>query len=116
MTSLQKNTDHSVNALDQTVTKKSPTGGLARAMLLLDEISQHGPLRFAQIQERVQLPKATLHRALTELQTERLVQFDERSLTYQSGFRVLEIANHVWSRSDLRTLARDQLELSLIHI
>ncbi len=110
MTSLQKKTEQPAETAGQAATKKGPTGGLARAMLLLDEISQHGPLRFAQIQERLQLPKATLHRALTELQTERLVQFDERSLTYQAGFRVLEIANHVWSRSDLRTLARDQLE------
>lgn len=87
-----------------------PSGSLARALKLLDEIAQHGPLRFAQIQERSQLPKATLHRALNELQNERLLQFDEHSLTYRAGFRVLELANQVWSRSDLRTLARDQLE------
>ncbi|MEM7256689.1 MAG: IclR family transcriptional regulator [Pseudomonadota bacterium] len=111
MAGLSKNTKPSNAGVEDTAqTRRGPTGSLARAMTLLDDIAQHGPLRFAQIQERSQLPKATLHRALNELQNERLVQFDERSLTYQAGFRVLELANHVWSRSDLRTLARDQLE------
>ncbi len=111
MAGLTKNTHTtSAEAEESPQTRRGPTGSLARAMALLDEIARHGPLRFAQIQERSQLPKATLHRALTELQNERLVQFDERSLTYMAGFRVLELANNVWSRSDLRTLARDQLE------
>ena len=113
MTSLQKKSSQSEadeSGNNRSVAKKASTGGLARTVMLLEEISQHGPLRFAQIQERLQLPKATLHRALNELQTERLVQFDERSHTYHAGFRILEIANHVWSRSDLRVLARDQLE------
>ena len=77
---------------------------------MLEEIAAHGPLRFAELQDRLSLPKASLNRALTDLQLERMIVFDERSLTYRSGFRVLEIANQIWSRSDLRSIARDQLE------
>lgn len=90
--------------------KTAPSSGFARTIRLLEEIARNGPLRFAELQERLSLPKATLNRALTDLQLERMVLFDERSLTYSSGYRVLEIANQIWSRSDLRTLARDQLE------
>ncbi len=79
-------------------------------MRLLEEITAHGPLRFAQLQERLNLPKASLNRALTDLQLERMIVFNELSMTYSAGFRVLEFANQIWSRSDLRTLARDQLE------
>jgi DNA-binding IclR family transcriptional regulator len=90
--------------------KSTASGGFARSIRLLDEIVSHGPLRFAELQERLSVPKASLHRALHDLQAERLVQFDDRSLTYSAGYRVLELANRVWARSDLRTLASDQLE------
>lgn len=90
--------------------KATASSGFTRAISLLEEISRHGPLRFAELQERLSLPKATLNRALNDLQVERMISFDERSMTYSSGYRVLEIANQIWSRSDLRTLARDQLE------
>ncbi|MFK7860400.1 MAG: IclR family transcriptional regulator [Granulosicoccus sp.] len=83
--------------------------GLARAIRLLDLIVAEGPLRFAQIEELSEIPKASLHRLLNELADERLVQFDERVLTWSAGYRVLEMANSIWTRSDIRVLARDQL-------
>jgi DNA-binding IclR family transcriptional regulator len=111
MAEIPKQTNSTAQPKNEASThRRGPAGSLARAMALIDDIASHGPLRFAQIQERSQLPKATLHRTLNEMQNERLVLFDERSLTYQAGFRILEVANHVWSRSDLRSLARDQLE------
>lgn len=85
-------------------------GGFARTVRLLEDISAAGPFRFAELEERLQMPKASLHRALNDLLSERLIQFDDRSLTYSAGYRILEIANQVWSRSDLRALAHDQLE------
>ncbi|MBX2886854.1 MAG: IclR family transcriptional regulator [Granulosicoccus sp.] len=89
---------------------KARLGGFSRAIRLLDEITAYGPLRFAELEERLKLPKATLHRALNDLILERLITFDERSLNYSAGFRILELANQVWARSDIRSLARDQLE------
>ncbi len=83
--------------------------GLGRAVRLLDLIVAKGPLRFAQIEELAGIPKATLHRLLNELAEERLVQFDERVLTWSAGYRILEMANRIWTRSDIRVLARDQL-------
>jgi len=85
------------------------TSGLGRAIMLLDLIVAEGPLRFAQIEEIAGIPKATLHRLLNELAEERLVQFDERVLTWSAGYRILEMANRIWTRSDIRVLARDQL-------
>jgi len=90
--------------------KTSATGAFARGIAVLDEIVAHGPLRFAELEEALSVPKASLHRALNDLILERLIQFDDHTLTYSSGFRILELANHVWSRSDIRSLARDQLE------
>ncbi len=97
-------------AADAEQSGKAKLGGFSRAIRLLDEITAHGPLRFAELEDRLQLPKATLHRALNDLIIERLIQFDDRSLNYSAGFRVLELANQIWERSDIRSLARDQLE------
>lgn len=84
-------------------------GGVVRAIRLLDLIISEGPLRFAQLEELSGLPKATLHRLLNELAEERLIQLDDRSLTWSFGYRILEMANKIWTRSDIRVLARDQL-------
>lgn len=88
---------------------KRQASGVVRAIRLLDLLVGEGPLRFAEIEERSGLPKATLHRMLNELIDERFVLVDERALTYSAGYRILEMANRVWTRSDMRMLARDQL-------
>lgn len=88
---------------------KRQASGVVRAIRLLDLLVGEGPLRFAEIEERSGLPKATLHRMLNELIDERFVLLDKRALTYSAGYRILEMANRVWTRSDIRVLARDQL-------
>lgn len=84
-------------------------GAVLRAVRLLDVVVAEGPLRFAQLEDFSGYPKSTLHRLLNELAEERLVQFDERSSTWAAGYRILEMANRIWTRSDIRVLARDQL-------
>ena len=84
-------------------------GALLRAVRLLDIVVTEGPLRFSELEEISGYPKATLHRLLNELAEERLVQFNERSSTWSAGYRILEMANRIWTRSDIRVLARDQL-------
>ena len=61
---------------------------LGRAVRLLELIAESGPYRFCEIQEHTGLPKATLHRLLSELADERLVNFDEKTNLYRAGFRV----------------------------
>lgn len=89
--------------------KKRQVGGVVKAIRLLDLLVAEGPLRFAELEERTGIPKATLHRTLGELIDERFVIHDERLLTYNAGYRILEMANRVWTRSDIRMLSRDQL-------
>ena len=82
----------------------------ARSIRLLDIITNGSTFRFSELQVQTGYPKASLHRALAELIDERLVVFDEHAGTYRAGFRLLEWANRIWSRNDLRHLARDALE------
>ncbi|MFT5893920.1 MAG: DNA-binding IclR family transcriptional regulator [bacterium] len=101
----------SADSLTQSLTgsARRQSTGVARAIHLLDLVVAEGPLRFAELEELSGIPKATLHRLLNELAEERLILLDERSLTWASGYRILEMANCIWTRSDIRVLARDQL-------
>lgn len=94
---------------DEGAGRRASSGGIGRALRLLDLVVNEGPLRFSQLLELTDIPKATLHRLLNELADERMVQLDERSMTWSSGYRILEMANRIWTRSDIRVLARDQL-------
>jgi len=87
----------------------SSTTSLGRAMCLIDHIVAEGPVRFAQLEELTDIPKGSLHRLLNELADQRLIQYDERLLAWSAGYRILEMANRIWTRSDIRVLARDQL-------
>ena len=107
----QKSMTSSDKAMSDT-RKSAPrrqSGGIARAIQLLDLIVSDGPCRFAELEEKSGLPKASLHRLLNELHEQRLVQLDERLMTWAAGYRILELANRIWTRSDIRILARDQL-------
>ena len=66
-------------------------------------------MRFAELEELSQIPKATLHRLINELAQDRMVQYDTRAMSWSAGYRVLEMANRILTRSDIRMLTRDQL-------
>lgn len=65
-------------------------GRLERAVEVLEafQVDDHG-LRFAQLQDRTGMPKATLHRLLTELVRLRLLEL--RSGNYSLGGRLFEL-------------------------
>ncbi len=95
------------------VKKKSPSdsGSFHRAIRVLDAIAlSDESMRFADIEKVLQFPKATLNRLLSQLQEERLVQFDERTQSYTTGFKLMELARQSWDRMDIRRLAHDKLE------
>lgn len=84
---------------------------LHKAMALLTLIAQgDAPLRFSELERRTEVPKATLHRLLSALTSERLIHFDERSRTYRPGLRLLELAHRTWESLDLRSVAADDVD------
>lgn len=85
---------------------KVENSGLTRGLNIVSVIAESKtPLRFADLQSSLELPKATLHRLLSSLQLEGMVRFDESSQTYRVGYRLLELANMAWKQSDVRDLA-----------
>lgn len=95
---------------------KVENSGLTRGLVVLSAIADSKiPMRFAELQSALDVPKATLHRILGSLQLEGMIRFDEASQTYQVGYRLLELANMAWRKSDVRELAHP-LMLDLVEV
>jgi DNA-binding IclR family transcriptional regulator len=85
------------------------TGTLGKLMALLDVVAlSDSPMRFTDILARSNQPRGTLHRQLTHLTEEGLLEID-RDGRYHPGIRLLHLASHSWSRNQFRTLAEPHL-------
>ena len=90
--------------------QKNGGSSLDKALSLLQEVCKAStPLRFAEIVEKAQLPKATVHRILLSLVSKGLLRFDSSTQSYHPGYGLLELAHNAWSRMDVRDVAADQI-------
>lgn len=93
--------------------KKSALAGTAvlqKAFDLLDHIGEEpGLLDSADLARRTGMPRATLYRILAALQARGLVRTDPGRQTYSLGFHLIELAQNVWSSSDLVSVAAGEL-------
>lgn len=90
---------------------KSGGSSLSKALMVLKEVCcAQDPMRFADLVERSELPKATAHRILNTLVDEGLVRLEDHSQLYHPGYGLLELAHKAWSSMDIRDLAADQMK------
>ncbi|MBD9371227.1 IclR family transcriptional regulator [Rhizobium sp. ARZ01] len=88
----------------------SNTGTLGKAIAVLELVAlADRPLRFTEILERVGQPRGTLHRQLSHLVEEGLLDL-KADHCYEPGLRLLKLASNAWMRSDLRRLAAPHLQ------
>lgn len=88
---------------------KTDTGTLGKAIALLDTITlADAPTRFVDLLALTGQPRGTLHRLLTHLLAEGLIETD-RDGRYHAGLRLLTFAARSWARSDLRQVAEPHL-------
>ncbi|MCX5580056.1 IclR family transcriptional regulator domain-containing protein [Kaistia terrae] len=86
------------------------TAVLQKAFDLLDHIGEApGQLDSADLAYRTGMPRATLYRILAALQARGLVRTDPGRQTYSPGFHLIELAQNVWSSSDLVSVAASEL-------
>lgn len=89
---------------------KSGGSSLDKALSLLQEVCIAAiPLRFAELVDKTDLPKATAHRILMSLTEKGLVRFDEVTQLYHPGYGLLELAHQAWAKIDVRDIAADQI-------
>ena len=96
--------------------KMTPTPTIERSSILqksvqvLTIISQaRHPLRLKEITELSGHKRSTVHRLLSVLQVERLIQFDRESKCYSIGAKLFELADHGVESADLRKTAMQDL-------
>jgi DNA-binding IclR family transcriptional regulator len=87
------------------------TGTLGKVMALLDIIALcEAPMRFTDILDIANQPRGTLHRQLTHMVREGLLETD-REGRYRPGIRLLTFAARSWASNDLRRIAEPHLAL-----
>jgi DNA-binding IclR family transcriptional regulator len=85
------------------------TGTLGKAVSLLElVVMSEQPLRFVDILQRSGQPRGTLHRQLSHLLAEGLLE-QNADQCYVAGVRILKFAAQAWSRNDLRSIAAPHL-------
>ncbi len=86
-------------------------GSVARAMALLDAVAEAGrPVRYVDLLHRGAWAKATLHRQLRALVSERLLSFDPVTQRYALGLRLVQLGHAAWRRASLGETARPILD------
>jgi DNA-binding IclR family transcriptional regulator len=95
--------------VDKHVGDKRGTGTLGKLMLLLDIVTHaDAPMRFTDILAVANQPRGTLHRQLSHLTEEGLLEVDGEG-RYAPGLRLLELASRSWARNEFRLIAEPHL-------
>ncbi|MBX5008401.1 IclR family transcriptional regulator [Rhizobium lentis] len=85
------------------------TGTLGKLMVLLDLVTHADtPLRFTDILALAGQPRGTLHRQLSHLVEEGLLELDGDG-RYAPGLRLLDFAARSWARNEFRLIAEPHL-------
>jgi DNA-binding IclR family transcriptional regulator len=85
------------------------TGTLGKAMSVLEMVAEaEAPLRFTEILACSGQPRGTLHRQLSHLVEEGLLD-TVRDFGYVPGLRLLKLAARAWERNEFRTIAEPHL-------
>ena len=86
------------------------TGTLGKLMRLVDLVAAaRTPLRFSDILARSGEPRGTVHRQLSHLLDEGLLEIGADG-GYRPGLRLLTLASEAWSRHDFRAVAAPHLQ------
>lgn len=84
---------------------------LDRALGILDSLSNEGPeLGPAELSERLELHKSTVHRLLMVLERHRLIERKPQNGKYRLGMKLFELGSQAVAQLDLRERAQPYLE------
>jgi len=103
---LKEAENEAVESLTQRATDKGVnTGTLGKALEVLDVIAlSPTPMRFTDILNELDQPRGTLHRQISNLVEENLVEINANG-SYTPGVRLLKLAARAWSQNSFRTIA-----------
>jgi len=89
--------------------RTSNTGTLGKALVVLDLIAYADePPKFTELLGKVNQPRGTLHRQISNLVAEGLVTVN-MDHSYSPGLRLLKLAARAWSQNSIRAVAEPHL-------
>ncbi|WP_432431648.1 IclR family transcriptional regulator [Rhizobium leguminosarum] len=101
--------DETMTSNSESMAQARETGTLGKLMVLLDLVTHaEAPLRFTDILARAGQPRGTLHRQLSHLVEEGLLELDGDG-RYAPGLRLLDFAARSWARNEFRLIAEPHL-------
>ncbi len=78
---------------------------------MLDQVAAfQRPVRFGELLESSDFPKATLYRFLQTLTNQGMLSYDPDRQTYTPGLRLVRLAHAAWTQSSLAPIARPFLD------
>ncbi|MEM9433096.1 MAG: IclR family transcriptional regulator [Pseudomonadota bacterium] len=90
---------------------RNSDGTVGKALDVLDRVAAFGrPVRFGELLETSEFPKATLYRLLQTLVNQGMVAFDPDWQTYSLGVRLVRLAHQAWRHSSLAPVARSHVD------
>jgi DNA-binding IclR family transcriptional regulator len=86
-------------------------GTIGKACDVLDQVAAFArPVRFGELLEHSDFPKATLYRFLQSLTNQGMLSYDPDRQTYAPGLRLVRLAHAAWTQSSLAPIARPFLD------
>lgn len=86
-------------------------GTVGKALSVLEQVADFGrPVRFSELLEKSEFPKATLYRLLQTLVSQRMLSYDADRQAYAPGVRLVRLAHSAWRQSSLAQVARPYVE------
>lgn len=86
-------------------------GTVGKALEILDLVASFDrPVRFGELLDSCDYPKATLYRFLQTLVSQQMLSYEDRDGCYSLGLRLIRLAHSAWSNASLAPIARPHLE------
>lgn len=91
-------------------------GTVGKALEILDQVAAFGrPVRFSELLDQSDHPKATLYRLLQTLTNQHMLTHDAYDGTYSLGIRLMRLAHEAWKNASLAPIARPFIEELAAH-
>lgn len=86
-------------------------GTVGKALEILDLVASFGrPVRFSDVLEKADFPKATVYRFIQTLTSQGMLSYDRERQTYAPGIRLVRLAHSAWQQSSLAPIARPLID------
>lgn len=97
--------------------RSNEAGTVGKALNVLDQVAAFGrPVKFSELLESSEYPKATLYRLLRSLVQQGMLSFDNDSGAYALGVRLVRLAHQAWKTASLAPVARPYLDALSLEI